>query len=561
MAEKAHTRPSDLDREGGVPFETRSLTSQELPGKSVSGKKSEWFSGGAAARGISGAGDPALNFFFENLNKPDIVTSADVGVQQDKLQQYMMDKGKIGDPKFDAFNDALTKWRDDLRKAEAGASKPQFITPEIAEAMFNAALDKVAWVRERITAIRRAAKPTGGFSGSYGGPYQELTNAELAIRDHDPNLWLEEQYTFPVINIGYTARGSTEIPQLLEASGNLSAEAFEVMFRLKMKRVTDGKIISGVAEAFRKFEEHRSDYYQIPKDNKSQMVGQIAWELEGYSPADAKKFVAAGKDAPHLWAAEDAHDLWLATLRGIAPDSKDKRDGTVYPAYRLATVAGSTKLVPPFFQNATEGNSYIDPYLVDFWTYIAESKLKKATATSNLVLAGLLVPDGKGGYAVPESLEKVKLEDIDFIGEFIGGIYGKYMAYVNNTDKFRATTEKGGVFTHPDMDTLGKHIADDLWKNMEPPERRVEAICKAADGILAFNLKTNWSYPQSYSQRDIKGTPWGVPLDREHLVYQMRKLLGPPFNISMGDPSFVALTEKYKIKPKDLIPKGGIKFL
>ncbi len=465
------------------------------------------------------------------VTKPDIIEH-----YLDQVSAYR----RANRPALDAVQGALN--------AEA-RSASGIITSEMAEDRFNRSPDKVGYVRARIDWIRGIYKSPDEFRGTHFVPYEELVNAEAAIQAYSPRLWLEEQYTFPMISVGMVARGANEMTDILQQAGKWTAEFFQTMTRLPLTQAATGSNVEAVAKGFSLLERYKVEYMRLPRENKSELINVVSWMIHGYSEADSRARAAANMKAPYFSAAMDAEDLWLGTLRGIVPAKSGTdvlRESIVYPAYRLANIQSSVKANPEvlrFFKE--EGNKYVDPFFVDFWTYLAFSKPERIGLPT-----GMLQRTPSGGYRMENNLQNVNIASINFQADMKPNqFFSKYLAYATNADKFRALAEKGGVFTNPrDMEVLSKHIADGLWNKQdygeegEIGELRAAAICNVAEGIVEFN-KRSFNSP---AKRDIKGS-WPDQWDHKTIKNQLNKLTAPPFNISPNSRVFNRLKKKYAV--------------
>jgi hypothetical protein len=481
---------------------------------------------------------------------------------------------------------------------EQGLSQGGVISSAAATESYDRAPDKVAWVRDRIKAIRNEGGVTAQLS-NYDVEYMELRGAMRRIKETNMALWAEAGYQFAAVNVGATAKACAEIPQMLDVAGPASPEFFQVLFRLQLNRQVGGAQICGVAECFRALERHRLDYYKVPKDDKGGYLDVIAWEMEGYPYPVARARQAAGMIPPNRWAAQTAHDIWTGTFRNIIPvrdpaNGKILYDSYVYPAYRLATIETAAQKNPklkPFFRG--EGNRYIDPFFVDFWTYIGENYNKNNPADArqaNAMACNFLVPDARGNLIVPPSLENVRFETMDFVksaatGEslLIPGIYPKWLGYAANVDKFRDTMEGAGMYINPTWETFTKHIGDKLWKNLDPPHY-AQAICLAAEGIIEFHRAYvgpigflqrirrwgiggffgGWPFTmafaglnrRSYSEAEMRQSKDAVAWSKYDIQRKLENLVDDPFNVDWNDPALRRLRAKYHIPWSTTIVEG-----
>lgn len=544
--------------------------------------------GQAAVLGINPFGITKLVQAFTYLNGLDMVQSPDVIKRMDSIEAYMDANGVYGNPallaQYNAFLGQLTGWANTLRTAESsGGGGYRIITSEIAEAEFNALPNnfaaREAWVRDKLGQILAAGKPSGGFVGANFAPYQLLSGADFAIKQFNRDLWGEIHHTFGLMDLGSAVKNAAEIKDIFQGASSVSAETLHQLFRTKIRRQIDGAEIFGVAEAMRLYEEHKGDLIGRHPDNNGSFMTAIAWTLEGYSWAQAKAWAADPSHPfpPNMWAAQDAESFWFGTLRGIVEavdinDGKPKKNSTVYPAFRLATLEGSNKTVTRFFREKDEGKKYMKPFLVDFWTYVGESTLDdngrpktvdgvvppvNEALTQNFINAGLLMPGPNGTYRVPDNLQHVRFENLILSQNDVSvvkGVIPKYFAYVSTSDHIREATEPGGFYNSPSMESFSELVAKTgLWKNLEPRPRREEAYCFIAEGIIEFLHKKGAVAGiggTSHVEKELPGLRKPIE-NRTQLIIELGKVLSPPFDVPKTSPAFIKLVGKYNLSPRD----------
>lgn len=524
MANEAMTS-QDLGRRGTdleTSFENKFLTPQKLPGKFSPGKEPRP-SGGAAARGISGAGDPALKFFFENLNKPDIVTSGDVGNQQEKLQQYMMDKGKLGDPKFDAFNDALTKWKDDLRKTETSRSATGIIIPEMVVAEFESLPninEKQEWLEERLNQLMSSATPTQTLAQTYEQFAQELRaiknhflqtrgNAYAAkfglsnvMRAEYENMYATYESIDSILNWGPQIIGAGTWDRAFGLIASIAPDPasldrhINTCMHIKIRH--NGKDIYPVAQGFRLLDANAKQY----KEKRSAaggdvtndwMTRKVGWLLQGdYKGAEGK---ADLKENPDLMVyAYLAEQIWWTTWRAAEHGIGPKYALDMFDFGKWLDTQSGVPLEIGAEIKALEKDLFKDNK--KYWQIVAGdvSKATLKTMTANDVIANaenIDTPAAMGGK--PRMLSCAKAW--------------------KGTESLKKATEGGSFLEHANIGSLYESVAKaGLFSELENPDQRTEAV------VLLFN----WCLSRG-KRTEGRRFKWDKS-ERKHWIYLLERL-------------------------------------